>query len=164
MADGDAIKDKVLRSLLQAALLVVVGALAGVVFNTARHEGLPWSGKASAPGAEGGVPAVSAADAWQEYRKGLVQFIDARSAGEYEAAHLPGALSLPVEQAGELADEVKIPAGRTAVIYCSDPACPKSSQLASLLLKRGFRGLKVMPEGWAGWYEAGFPYEGKGEG
>jgi len=164
MAVGDAIKDKVLRSLLQAALLVVVGALAGAVFNTVRHEGLPWSSKVPAPGAEGAVPSVSAADAWREYRKGLVQFIDARSAGEYEAGHLPGALSLPVEQTGELADRVRIPAGRTAVIYCSDPACPKSAQLASLLSKRGLTGLKVMPEGWAGWYEAGLPYEEKGGG
>ena len=164
MAVGDAIKDKVLRSLLQAALLVVVGALAGAVFNTVRHEGLPWSSTVPAPGAEGAVPSVSAADAWREYRKGLVQFIDARSAGEYEAGHLPGALSLPVEQAGDLADGVRIPAGRTAVIYCSDPACPKSAQLASLLSKRGLTGLKVMPEGWAGWYEAGLPYEEEGGG
>jgi len=162
MADGDAIKDKVLSSLLQAALLVIVGVLAGAVFNTVRHEGLSWSGRAPAPGAEGAVPAVSAAVAWREYQKGLVQFIDARSAGEYEAGHLPGALNLPVEQAGELADGMKIPAGRTAVIYCSDPACPKSAQLASLLSKRGLTGLKVMPEGWAGWYEAGLPYEERG--
>jgi rhodanese-related sulfurtransferase len=96
-------------------------------------------------------------EAWRDYQKGLVLFVDARSPAEYRAGHLPGAVSVPVEEAGAKQGRMGLPEGRELVIYCSDPECPKSAQLASLLLERGVSGIKVMTGGWAAWYEAGLP-------
>jgi rhodanese-related sulfurtransferase len=151
--------ERLLKSLLQAGLLLLAGAVLGGACNSLRHDGLPWVADSS-PGAQGAIPSIGIMEAWKAYQKDLVQFVDARSPGEYAAGHLPGALSLPEEGADTRPDRVQLPANREIVIYCSDPACPKSALLASLLDRRGVKGLRVMPEGWAGWYDAGLPYEG----
>lgn len=163
MAVEDTWRDRILKSLLQAALLLLLGAVIGGGFNSLRRDGLPWCAKASPSQAGPGIPAVGVAEAWKGYREGRVQFIDARTPSEYAAGHLPGALSIPEEGAAAQGDKLQIPEGREIVIYCSDPACPKSARLADLLGRRGVKGLRIMPEGWVGWFDAGLPIEGRGE-
>ncbi len=51
--------------------------------------------------------------------------------------------------------------GKDLVIYCSGPGCPLSNELADALAGHGIKNVKVLPDGWAGWYEAGFPIEGE---
>jgi rhodanese-related sulfurtransferase len=164
MAADDAFGKKLMKSLVQAALLLLAGIVLGSTFNSLRHDGLSWVGDFSPPKTGAAVLPITITEAWRDYRKGLVQFVDARSPSEYEAGHLPGAVNVPAEGAEAQAGNLQIPAGRMLVIYCSDPACPKSAELASMLERRGMKGLRVMPEGWAGWYDAGLPFEGKGEG
>lgn len=164
MDSEDAFKKRFLKSLLQAVLMVLAGIALGAAFNSLRPDRLPWVGASPSPRAEAAIPTMGVMEAWREYQKGLVLFVDARSSSEYEAGHLPGALSVPLETVEGKAGRVKLPEGRALVIYCSDTACPKSGQLATLLSGQGVKGIRVMPGGWAGWYEAGLPSEGKGEG
>jgi rhodanese-related sulfurtransferase len=164
MAADDAFGKKIMKSLFQAALLLLVGILLGSAINSLRHDGLAWVGHFSPPETGASVLPITITEAWRDYQKGLVQFVDARSPSEYAAGHLPGAVNVPAEGAEAQAGRIKLPAGRMLVIYCSDPACPRSAELASVLDRQGMKGLRVMPEGWAGWYDAGLPFEGKGGG
>ncbi|NGZ76471.1 metalloregulator ArsR/SmtB family transcription factor [Saccharibacillus alkalitolerans] len=68
---------------------------------------------------------------------GEVTLIDVRPADEYEAAHIPGAVSVPI---GELAEKLEaLPADSKIVAYCRGPYCLMSVKAAALLRERGFR-------------------------
>jgi rhodanese-related sulfurtransferase len=162
MAGDKSFRKNIVKTLLQAAFLLLMGALIGVGFNALHPGKLPWTRVSTEVDAS--IPTVNMTQAWMEYQKGHVQFVDARSPSEYAAGHLPGALSIPEEGAEAQVGKLSIPAGKEIVIYCSDPTCPKSSRLASLLQKHGVKGIRVMPEGWAGWSGAGLPSKGNGGG
>ena len=162
MESGHTFRQKLTASLLQGFLIVLAGAVLGVGFNALRQDRLPWMERTSPPQSEAGMPAMDVMEAWREYQKGLVQFVDARSPSEYKAGHLPGALNVPVEEIKDKGSRVNLPSGKAPVIYCSDPQCSKSAELAALLSRQGVRGIRIMPGGWAGWYEAGLPSEGEG--
>lgn len=81
-------------------------------------------------------------------KQGEVIVLDVRPANEYEAAHLPFARSLPL-------DELKIrlaelPVGKTIVAYCRGPYCLMARDAVDLLRKKGFDAVRL-PEGVAEW-------------
>lgn len=160
-------KQRFLIAVLQAVILILAGVTIAVIINTCRHDGLPWMGyhpvAETLLDKEEGIRTISLEEAWNGYRKGSVQFIDAREPSDYSSAHLPGALNVPADKAGDHIKRIEsvMLSKKDLVIYCSDPGCPLSNELASALAAHGIKDVKVMPEGWAGWYEAGFPYEGK---
>src|SRR5439155_1421941 len=54
-------------------------------------------------------------------RAGDVTLLDVRPAEEYRAGHIPGAISVPIDELkGRLA---KLPKSRTIVAYCRGPYC-----------------------------------------
>lgn len=79
--------------------------------------------------------------------KGDLIVLDVRPREEFDAGHLPGAVSAPLEY---LARAMKrLPKGREIVVYCRGPYCAYSHVAVKRLRKRGFIARRLedgMPE------------------
>lgn len=80
--------------------------------------------------------------------------LDVRSHAQYEAGHVPGALSLPHPKIVE-SKLAEFPAGTLFVVYCAGPHCNGAYRGAVRLARLG-RPVKVMPGGITGWLDEGF--------
>jgi len=67
---------------------------------------------------------------------GSVTLIDVRPAAEFAAGHLPGAISMPLDELHHRAQE--LPTDREVVAYCRGPYCVLSFEAMALLRARGF--------------------------
>ena len=87
---------------------------------------------------------------------GEVVILDVRPPDEYEAGHLPHALSLPVRELkkrlGELPKDVPV------VAYCRGPFCFMAQDAVKLLRSRGYQALHLA-DGVAAWRARGLPVE-----
>jgi len=81
-------------------------------------------------------------------KKGEVIMIDVRPTPEYEAAHLPFARSIPLEELKTRLAE--LPEGKTIIAYCRGPYCLMAKDAVELLRKKGFDAVRL-PEGVAEW-------------
>lgn len=85
-------------------------------------------------------------------RAGDAILVDVRSREEYVAGHLPGALSIPVE---ELANRLKeLSKEQEIVAYCRGPYCMLSADAVRALSRRGFRARRL-EDGVLEWRAAG---------
>ena len=87
-------------------------------------------------------------------REGEVTLLDTRPRGEYEAGHIPGALSVPVAELERRLAE--IPRDREVIAYCRGPYCVYSLEAITLLRARGYRARRAehgLPE----WRREGLP-------
>jgi len=81
-------------------------------------------------------------------RKGEVIVLDVRPTPEFEAAHLPYAQSLPIDELKlRLSD---LPKDKTIVAYCRGPYCLMAKDAVDLLKQKGFEAIHL-PEGVAEW-------------
>jgi rhodanese-related sulfurtransferase len=85
---------------------------------------------------------------------GSVVILDVRSRLEYEAGHVPGAISIPVDQIEARIDEVKNLQGRI-VTYCSCAAEETSLAAAATLSRLGVKDAKALVGGFPAWVAAG---------
>jgi rhodanese-related sulfurtransferase len=89
-------------------------------------------------------------------RSGEVTLLDVRPPEEFEAGHLPGAVSIPLpELESKLAD---LPRDREIVAYCRGPYCMLSVKAVEVLRAEGFRAVR-MEEGVPDWRAHGLPVE-----
>jgi rhodanese-related sulfurtransferase/biotin operon repressor len=87
-------------------------------------------------------------------REGTTVVLDVRPEEEYRAGHIPGAVSVPLEQlATRLGD---LPRGREVVAYCRGPYCLMAFEAVRLLRARG-RSARRLVEGFPEWRAAGLP-------
>jgi rhodanese-related sulfurtransferase len=85
--------------------------------------------------------AITRADLLHRARAGDVVILDVRPRAEYAAGHLPGALSIPVD---ELADRLQeIPAGTEVVAYCRGAYCVMAHDAVRILNAHGFRARRA---------------------
>lgn len=70
-------------------------------------------------------------------KSGEVTLLDVRPVEEYVAGHLPGALSIPVEELPRRVDE--IPRDRDVVAYCRGPYCTMAEEAVEVLERNGLR-------------------------
>ncbi|MFI6408652.1 ArsR/SmtB family transcription factor [Streptomyces sp. NPDC050548] len=85
---------------------------------------------------------------------GEVVVLDVRPAVEYAAGHIPGALSIPVE---ELADRIaELPAEAEVVAYCRGEYCVLAHDAVRLLAARGRRAVRLS-DGMLEWRLADLP-------
>jgi rhodanese-related sulfurtransferase/DNA-binding transcriptional ArsR family regulator len=72
---------------------------------------------------------------------GEVTLLDVRPGEEYEAGHIPGALSVPLPAlARRLAD---LPKRREVIAYCRGPYCVLAVEAVKLLRARGFKAVRL---------------------
>ena len=89
-------------------------------------------------------------------RQGDVVVLDVRPRPEYEAGHIPGALSMPVPDVKSRLREV--PQGSEIVAYCRGPYCLYADDAVRLLMDEGRRAARL-EEGFPEWKAAGLPIE-----
>lgn len=110
-----------------------------------------------------GVRYISLSEAEDLFAGGeaAVAFVDSRAREEYAAGHIPGALSLPLEEyaGGLAADDLAIPLAKTIVVYCEGGDCATSTAMAKLISVRGFVDVRIFSGGFEEWHAAGLPVE-----
>jgi rhodanese-related sulfurtransferase len=89
-------------------------------------------------------------------RKGDVVLVDVRPSEEYEAGHIDGARSIPIEELEQRLAE--LPADREVVAYCRGPFCAYAHDAVRRLQADG-RQARRLQEGWPEWRLAGQPIE-----
>jgi rhodanese-related sulfurtransferase len=85
-------------------------------------------------------------------RKGEVVMLDVRPAEEYRAGHIPGALSMPIQELKRRLSE--LPKSQEIVAYCRGPYCVFSDQAVELLRAKGFQAVRL-DEGILDWRARG---------
>lgn len=85
-------------------------------------------------------------------KKGGVVLLDVRPAIEYESGHLPGALSVPVEELPKRLEA--LPRDRRIVAYCRGAYCLFADEAVALLRKHGFDAYRL-EGGWPEWLAEG---------
>ena len=105
----------------------------------------PWSQEVLAAGEER-LPTVLA---WGDN----VLWVDARSADDYEAEHVPGALLLNLESWDELFPKFldQWTPEKKVVVYCSAATCELSREVAERLRTNGISSVFVLKGGWEAW-------------
>jgi rhodanese-related sulfurtransferase len=84
----------------------------------------------------GALEVVHGAELIRRVRSGQVTILDVRPAEEYQAGHIPGALSIPLANlAARLPD---LPKDRELVAYCRGPYCVMAVDAVTLLRRHGF--------------------------
>jgi len=83
--------------------------------------------------------------------------VDVRPRLEYESGHLPGAISIPVDELPARLGE--LPRDRRIVTYCRGIYCAMSDDAEALLRERGFEVVRL-EGGWPEWWDEGRPVEG----
>ncbi len=82
--------------------------------------------------------------------------IDVRSREEYNAEHIVGALSYPFRAIQSTTNYPFVDKNRAMLLYCG---CPHhlSGMSADILIKRGYKNVKVIDEGYWGWKAMNLP-------
>ena len=88
--------------------------------------------------------------------KGGTLAVDVRTAAEFSAGHLPGAVNFPLESLG--ADWVRLPKGKTLIVY--DRQQSRMTQAVEELEKQGLEA-QELSGGVAGWVAKGYALEVK---
>jgi len=88
-------------------------------------------------------------------------FVDARSEMDYEAGHVKGAISLPMNDVDANIEDFinRYPPEQAIVTYCSGRTCEDSHHVAQLLLDLGYEQVNIMIDGFQTWQEKGFPVD-----
>lgn len=97
---------------------------------------------------------MSARELQRRLRTGDVSLIDVRPELEYDAGHIQGALSLPLDELDDRLDE--LPQDRMIVAYCRGPYCVFAVDAVERLRRRGFDARRLV-DGFPDWRVAGLP-------
>src|SRR5215203_1076022 len=102
------------------------------------------------------VGAVGSDELIARLRRGDVVLVDVRPVEEFEAGHITGARSIPID---ELEDRLaELPADREIVAYCRGPICAYAHDAVRRLQAAG-RQARRLEEGWPEWRLASKPTE-----
>jgi rhodanese-related sulfurtransferase len=101
-------------------------------------------------------PRLSPAELRQELDRNNVLLLDARPRPEYDAGHLPTAISIPIDELPNRLDE--LPTDKLIVTYCRGPLCVYADQALELIAASGRQGARL-EEGVAEWQLAGYTLE-----
>jgi len=153
------------RSLLQAITIILLSGVFGLAVNGLRADGIPlverWQEKVLNEQLTGGLPAVSLKQAKEAHANGDALFVDARDAPFYEEGHIPGAVSLPVQDFEMVFPRLQgqLLAASRVITYCDGASCEMSVELTEKLLFAGLEHVEIFTGGVQQWKAAGQPLE-----
>ena len=132
--------------IVQSSILIALSIIVALTSNTIRSKSIPLLAK-------------EIEQALDFYEKGVL-FLDARDDGYYAQGHIKGAIKNIFFM--ELIFNIESIQSKTdpLVVYCGDPGCGDSEDLAYDLQDSGFTKLYVFKGGWLEWSAAGYPSEG----
>lgn len=85
----------------------------------------------------GALDALGYDDLVRKVKAGEVTVLDVRPSEEFDAAHLPGAVSIPLSELKKRLRE--LPRSRAVVAYCRGPYCVMATDAVALLRTKGYR-------------------------
>ena len=151
--------------IVQSFILVALSIIVALASNTIRSKSIPLLAKeieqATATDMVSDEPfllTISLEQALDFYEKDVL-FLDARDDGYYAQGHIKGAIKNIFFM--ELIFNIESIQSKTdpLVVYCGDPGCGDSEDLAYDLQDSGFTKLYVFKGGWLEWSAAGYPSE-----
>ena len=103
-----------------------------------------------------GLQVISRAELQRRLSRGDVVVLDVRPASEYQAGHIRGALSVPVD---ELQRRLRdLPDDTDVVAYCRGPYCVYADDAVRTLTRHGIRAARL-EDGFPEWARAGLPVD-----
>ena len=151
----------------QAAFLLLFSCIIGFGSNSIRGDAIPWIAAeleiadSIAPETESNNPillAISLKQAKNLFDGGTL-FVDARDDAYYIAGLIQGALKNAFLMELIFSIEAIQEKNAPLVVYCGDPGCGDSEDLAYDLQDSGFNKLYVFKGGWLEWSKAEYPSE-----
>jgi rhodanese-related sulfurtransferase/DNA-binding transcriptional ArsR family regulator len=97
---------------------------------------------------------VSRTELVERASRGEVVILDVRPADEFAAGHIPGALSVPLDQLDAALS--RLPKRARIIAYCRGPYCVLAPQAVQRLLAKGFTARRLV-DGMPEWRLAGLP-------
>lgn len=92
----------------------------------------------------------------RQLESGEVLVVDVRPPVEFEHGHLPGALSVPLE---ELPQQLgRLPKDKELVVYCRGAYCLWADDALTLLRQKGFK-VRRLEGGWEEWWDENRPIQ-----
>ncbi|PYF05255.1 ArsR/SmtB family transcription factor [Ureibacillus chungkukjangi] len=88
-----------------------------------------------------GMNGVTLEELNDRMEKGEVLLLDVRPREEYENAHIPGAISIPIEELGEKL--TSLPTNCDVVAYCRGPYCLMSVEAVEILKSNGVNAYRL---------------------
>lgn len=153
------------KTLYEVLLIVAVSMTVSLTVNAVRPDGISFSGKSSDSSsqtqAEEGPAEISVDEAVRKFKAGNTLFIDSRSADDYAAGHIQGAVNLPDHEFDSFIDEFlsKTVPETEIVTYCDGPHCSLCEDLAGKLFMAGFGHIFYIKNGLTLWREGGHPLQ-----
>ena len=99
---------------------------------------------------------VSSAELAERLQRGQALVIDVRPTEEYEAGHIPGALSVPLAQLRRRLPD--LPRNAEIIAYCRGPYCVLAPQAVEIMRRAGIRARRLKV-GFPEWRLARLPVE-----
>lgn len=155
-------------SKVAAMAMVSIVCVSGASLSWAQAEKEP-GGKAT-PQEVSGAWTVSAKESKGLVKSGVV-VVDTRSAADYAAGHIPGAISAPYEERSEKSpdfnrskdkfDLERLPSVKSEVVlfYCGSANCWSSYKAAKMAVDSGWGEARWFRGGMQEWMDAGLPVE-----
>jgi len=109
------------------------------------------------------MPEISRDKLRRRLRDSSLTIVDVLPAESYAAAHIPGALSMPLELIASRARELLPNRDVEIVVYCGNLTCDRSERALQQLHELGYTNVRDYRAGIADWVESGEPTESVAE-
>ncbi|MDF7823127.1 rhodanese-like domain-containing protein [Pontiellaceae bacterium B12227] len=148
-------------TLKRIGIILLVSGMLALVANLVHPRRIPWvqswSNHVEAKARKAEIRVIPFSVALQKFQTSEVVFMDARPAGEFEAGHISGAVSMPFQSLEEQFPMIGnlINSGKELVVYCSNRECDDSLVLATELKAMGAENLTLYIDGFEVWQKYG---------
>ncbi len=146
-----------------AIYLTIIAAVTGLAANAINPRGIAIRCTASQPLHEVDLselrngekpPLLGTVQVRQLADRGGALFIDARTASEYAAGHIAGAINIPYEELFAHLEVINaLPREPWLICYCDGPPCDLSHLLAMELVNMGFVRVAIYEPGLEAWQQ-----------
>ncbi len=146
------------------AIFVIATAL-GIVWNLALVGGLPLVLDPSKTAVYSAELREAHSIPLDELRslidEGDAFLLDGRSEDDYAEEHIPSAMSVPADEAEDMADFImsQVPPEGLVVVYCESADCYAAAHLFDFLRNLGYSDVRLFLGGLPEWKEAGLAVE-----